>query len=124
MAIISAIAAMAHRRVIGKDQSMPWHLPADLKHFKAKTLGKVIVMGRNTYNSIGHALPGRVNVVLSRSTDVLPDAKVYSNIDRALLDHQHHSEIMIMGGGCVYAATQHLWQRMYLTFIDATVDGD
>lgn len=124
MAIISAIAAMAHNRVIGKDQAMPWHLPADLRHFKAKTLGKVVVMGRRTYYSIGHALPDRINVVLSRSIDKLPDALVYADISQALSKYKDHDEIVIMGGGHVYAATQHLWQRMYLTLIDVAIDGD
>ena len=64
MPTISMIAAMAHNRIIGADNKMPWHLPADLKHFKRVTMGKPIIMGRKTYESIGRALPGRLNIVI------------------------------------------------------------
>ena len=68
--IVSMIAAMANNRIIGKDNQMPWHMPADLKHFKAITLGKPVIMGRKTYESIGKALPGRLNIVVTRDAPI------------------------------------------------------
>ena len=80
------IAAMANNRVIGADNAMPWHLPADLKHFKKITLGKPIIMGRKTYASIGKALPGRLNIVVSSDINFkLPDATVVQNCEQAIV---------------------------------------
>ena len=81
---ISMIAAMAHDRVIGLDNQMPWHLPADLKHFKARTLGKPIIMGRKTWDSLGRPLPGRLNLVVSRQADLhLDGAEVFASLEAA-----------------------------------------
>ncbi|MEW9798466.1 type 3 dihydrofolate reductase [Alteromonas sp. CYL-A6] len=126
---IAMIAAMADNRVIGKDNGMPWHLPADLKHFKQVTLGKPVIMGRKTYESIGKALPGRTNIVISRSTDFRPaDAHIVASPDEALIFAQQHcsdaDEIMVIGGGAIYQAMLNRAERLYLTFIDATIDGD
>lgn len=122
---ISLIAAMAENRVIGLDNQMPWHLPADLQHFKRITMGKPVVMGRLTYESIGRALPGRENIVISRSADYqLADAQVVSSIDAALQLLTQHSEVMIIGGGSIYAATLAQADRLYLTFIDLATEGD
>lgn len=126
---ITMIAAMANNRIIGANGDMPWHLPADLKHFKSVTLGKPVIMGRKTYESIGKALPGRHNIVISRQPDyTLADADVVTSIDDAL--HQATSqqpdleEVMIIGGGTLYEAMLPLAGRLHLTFIDAEVDGD
>jgi dihydrofolate reductase len=123
---ISMIAAMANNRVIGKDNKMPWHLPADLKHFKAVTLGKPVVMGRLTYESIGRALPGRTNIVVSSNTSYsLPDAIVVNTFDKELaLAASEHEEVMIIGGGSIYKHFLSQAHTLYLTFIDLDVEGD
>lgn len=123
--IISMIAAMANNRVIGKDNQMPWHLAADLKHFKQTTLGKPVIMGRNTYESIGKALPGRRNIVISRNPHyLLNDAVVALSCEQAVKAAGEVDEIMIIGGGAIYQAFLPLCQRLYLTFIDVDVEGD
>ncbi|QJR82763.1 type 3 dihydrofolate reductase [Alteromonas pelagimontana] len=123
------IAAMAHNRVIGADNGMPWRLPADLRHFKQKTVGKPIIMGRKTYDSIGKALPGRTNIVLSSKQGfLLPDACVVPTpddaIDQAMTLTPHDEEIMVIGGGKIYEAFMPLANTLYLTFIDLAVEGD
>ncbi len=118
------IAAMANDRVIGADNAMPWHLPADLKHFKATTMGKPVVMGRKTYQSIGKALPGRLNIVVSRSGIQLQDAVVVDSIDSAIAAAGNVEEVMVIGGGAIYQACLEQCNRLYLTYIDADLDGD
>ncbi|WP_371195647.1 type 3 dihydrofolate reductase [Glaciecola sp. SC05] len=123
---ISLIAAMASNRVIGKDNQMPWHLSADLRHFKAVTLGKPVIMGRKTYESIGKALPGRQNIVISRQADYkLADAEVVTSCEEALaLAKELSKEVMIIGGGKIYAEFLPKADYLYLTHIDLEVDGD
>ncbi len=123
--VISLVCAMAKNRVIGKDNDMPWHLPADLKHFKATTMGKPIVMGRKTFESIGRPLPGRRNVVITRNPDYSAEGiEVVTSIDEALSLLSDVEEIMITGGGNVYQQTIEQADRLYLTFIDLETDGD
>lgn len=125
--IISMIAAMANNRVIGADNKMPWHLPADLGHFKRITMGKPVVMGRKTYESIGKALPGRLNIVVTRNKDyVLSDATVVSDCDTAVevAKTTNTEELMIIGGGTLYQHFLPLAERLYLTEIDLDVAGD
>lgn len=124
--IVSMIAAMAHNRVIGKNNKMPWHLPADLKHFKKITTGKSVIMGRLTYESIGKALPNRTNIVISRQSDYeLADAKVACSCTEALeLASDICDEVMIIGGGTIYQAFLPHAQRLYLTHIDLNIEGD
>ena len=125
MPIISLIVAMANNRVIGKDKEMPWHLPADLAHFKAKTLGKPIVMGRKTYESIGRPLPGRLNIVMSRNKDyAIEGCTVVSSLEEALVLVKNVEEVMIIGGGYLYEEALPLADKLYLTFIDLEVHGD
>lgn len=123
---ISMIAAMAKNRVIGKDNQMPWHLPADLKHFKSVTIGKPIIMGRKTYESIGKALPGRKNIVISSNPALqLDDAIVTSSLDEAVeVAKQDNEDIMVIGGGRIYEAMLPYADTLYLTFIDLNVEGD
>ena len=121
------IAAMTPARVIGKDNTMPWHLPADLKHFKAVTLGKPVIMGRKTYESIGKALPGRTNIVVTGQADfTLPDAVVVNSCDAAIEAAKQEAveEVMIIGGGRIYQTFLASADRLYLTFIDADIKGD
>ena len=123
--IISLIAAMANNRVIGKNNQMPWHLPADLRHFKAITLGKPIIMGRKTYESIGRPLPGRKNIVISRDTNyTLENCETVCSLEEAMGLVNDVEEIMIIGGGYLYSQTLPQADRLYLTFIDLDVEGD
>lgn len=131
--IISLIVAMANDRVIGKDNQMPWHLPADLKHFKSVTLGKPVIMGRKTHESIGMVLPGRKNIIISRNPDYRSDfhnehCEVVTSLDAALevaLElEKGENEIMIIGGANIYGQMIDQADKLYLTFIDLDVDGD
>ena len=125
MSKMSMIVAMAHNRIIGADNDMPWHMPADLKHFKATTMGKPVVMGRKTYESIGKALPGRRNIVITRDSSYqLSDADVAHDIDDALALCATEDEVMIIGGGSIYASLIEHADTLHLTFIDADVAGD
>lgn len=124
---ISMIAAMAHDRVIGKDNQMPWHLPADLAHFKRVTLGKPVLMGRKTFESIGRPLPGRRNLVISRNPDYQAEGiEVVGSVEAALalLAGSSVEELMVIGGGHLYAEMLPSADCLYLTRIDLTVEGD
>ncbi|MDX7758431.1 type 3 dihydrofolate reductase [Aeromonas hydrophila] len=125
--MISMIAAMAHDRVIGLDNQMPWHLPADLAHFKRVTLGKPVLMGRKTFESIGRPLPGRRNLVISRNPDYRADGvEVIDSVEAALalLADSDVAELMVIGGGHLYGQLLPRADRLYLTRIDLAVEGD
>lgn len=130
---ISLIAAMAHNRVIGRDGDMPWHLPSELQYFKELTLGKPIIMGRHTFASIGRPLPGRHNIVITSKPNALPaGVSAASNPTEALeiaksaaaADGIELQEVMVIGGGQIYAAFLPMATRLYITQIDLQVDGD
>tara|TARA_Y100000780_G_scaffold43653_1_gene35986 strand:- start:47 stop:556 length:510 start_codon:yes stop_codon:yes gene_type:complete len=128
---LALIAAMARNRVIGRDNAMPWHLPEDLRYFKAKTLGKPIVMGRKTFDSLGRPLPGRTNIVVSRQADLTLDgAQVFASIDDALNAARQQAqadgvdEVMVIGGDNLYRQTLERADRIYLTRIDSEPEGD
>ena len=124
-ATISIIAAMAKNRVIGFENQMPWHLPADLSHFKTLTTGKPIVMGRKTYESLGRPLPNRRNIVLSRQRDLsIAGVEVFADLPSVLTELNQETEIMIIGGAIVYQEALALAQHLYLTQIDLEVHGD
>ncbi len=120
------IAAMTDERVIGLDNDMPWHLPDDLRHFKAKTTGKPVIMGRKTFESIGsRPLPNRPNIVISRNAELqLDGVAVFSSVDEALQSLGDVEEAIIMGGGQLYAQMLPRADRLYLTLIHAQIDGD
>ena len=120
---ISIIVAMTNNRVIGKDNQMPWHLSDDLKNFKKLTLGKTVIMGRLTYDSIGKPLPNRKNIVLSRS---LKDKKVdvLSNVEEALEVTSAEEEVFIIGGQDIYSQTIKKATKLYITMIDSEIEGD
>lgn len=100
---ISLIVAMAQHRVIGRSNQMPWHLPADLRHFKSVTLGKPVIMGRKTFESIGRPLPGRRNLVITRNSDWQADGvESVNSLDAALALVGDEAEVMIIGGGQLY----------------------
>lgn len=116
---------MARNGVIGRDNAMPWHLPADLKRFKTLTLGKPILMGRRTYDSIGRPLPGRDNLVLTRARDWRAEGvTVVHSVDEALQRAASSAELVVIGGAQVYQLALPLARRIYLTHVLADVDGD
>lgn len=123
--IISMVAAMANQRVIGLNNQMPWHLPADLAHFKQVTLGKPVLMGRRTYDSIGRLLPGRRNIVISRQTKPAGFGGDWvGSVEEALALLTDTPELMVIGGGELYKQMLPLANRLYLTEIELTTDGD
>ncbi|MES2212360.1 MAG: dihydrofolate reductase [Pseudomonadota bacterium] len=123
---VSCIVAIDENRVIGYEGKMPWHLPADLAYFKAVTLGKPIIMGRTTYEHLPKKpLPGRINVVLSRTAGYeAPGCLVFSSLPEALAALQEHPEVMIIGGAQVYAAALPLSNYLYITHIRHAFKGD
>ncbi|OOX34220.1 diacylglycerol kinase [Vibrio parahaemolyticus] len=123
--IISMIAAMADNRVIGKDNQMPWHLPADFAWFKRCTMGKPVVMGRKTYDSIGRPLPGRLNIVISRDESLsIEGVTTVTSVEKALEAAGDVEEVMIIGGGAIYASCLAMANKLYIAHIDAVVEGD
>jgi dihydrofolate reductase len=122
---VALVAAIADNGVIGRDGDMPWHLPDDLRHFKAATLGKPVLMGRRTYEAIGRPLPGRRNLVLSRRRGAAVQGVEYVRDLQAA--HQlaaDASELCVIGGAQVYALALPLATRIYLTHVHGVVDGD
>lgn len=125
MTILSMIVAHANNRVIGKENDMPWHLPADLAYFKKTTLGKPIIMGRKTFESIGRPLPGRKNIVISRNADYQHEGiQVVTSVEEALKCAGDIEEVMVIGGGAIYQHCLPAANRLYITHIDADIDGD
>ncbi|VVP33250.1 Dihydrofolate reductase type 3 [Pseudomonas fluorescens] len=128
---LSLIAALGENRVIGVDNRMPWHLPGDFKYFKATTLGKPIIMGRKTWDSLGRPLPGRLNIVVSRQADlVLEGAEVYPSLEAAIVraqawaNEQGVDEVMLIGGAQLYAQGLAQADRLYLTRVALSPEGD
>ncbi|MEA5446374.1 type 3 dihydrofolate reductase [Gammaproteobacteria bacterium AB-CW1] len=122
---IVLVAAMTRNRVIGKEGGMPWHLPADLAHFKRVTLNHPVVMGRKTFESIGFALPKRRNIVVTRQENaVFKGAETAASLSEALERLAGTETVMLIGGGQLYREALPLATHMELTFIDAEIDGD
>jgi dihydrofolate reductase len=128
---ISLIVAMTDNRVIGADDGMPWHISSDLKQFKERTMGKPIIMGGKTHRSIGRLLPGRDNIVITRSPENLADGAMPArNLDDALVQahecarQRDGQEIMVIGGGEIYAQALDMADRIYLTLVHERVNGD
>lgn len=131
MTILSMIVATADNNIIGKDNDMPWHLPADLTYFKKVTLGKPVIMGRKTYESIGRPLPGRRNIVISRDENYSAQGiDTVTSVEQALalVDGSNNNdaveEIMVIGGGAIYRHCLPAADRLYITHIKADIDGD
>lgn len=121
---ISIIVAMAENSVIGVDNSLPWHLPGDMKWFRRHTLGKSVVMGRKTYESIGKPLPDRANIVVTRNPEYdAPGCQVVTSIDAAL-EVAGEGEVMILGGEELYRQILPRADRLYLTLVRAEIEGD
>ena len=122
--LITLIAAMGKNRAIGLAGRMPWHLPAELQHFKQATMGKAIVMGRKTWQSIGRPLPGRQNIVISRNPGFVADGADVSSSLSAAVEIAQADEIMVIGGGQLYTLALPLARRMILTLIDIEPEAD
>ena len=122
---ISIIAALARNRVIGRANGLPWRLPADLRQFRALTLGKPVIMGRRTFESLGRPLPERENIVITRNPDyAAPGCLVAHDLGQALGAAGEAPEAMIIGGANLYAQALPLAGRMYLTLVHAWFLGD
>ncbi|HRQ29392.1 MAG TPA: dihydrofolate reductase [Saprospiraceae bacterium] len=125
--IISAIVAVSKNNVIGKDNKMPWHLPADLAYFKKTTLGHPVILGRKNFDSIGKPLPGRTNIIVTRDRSfACTNCTVVHSLEEALLYgfQNKEDEVFIIGGGTIYEQSMDLWDKLYLTEIDTEMDGD
>ena len=124
MIALSLVAALDRGYAIGKDNALPWHLPDDLKRFKALTLGKPVLMGRRTAESLGRALPGRRNLVLTRSGRApFEGMEAFATLAQALDAVRDAPEACVIGGGAVFAETLPLAARMHLTWVDTEVQG-
>jgi len=125
MPLLSIIAAMDRKRLIGRENQLPWHLPADLQHFKKITMGKPIIMGRKTWESLGRPLPGRTNIVITRNQGYKAEgATVVHSLDAALLAAGDAEEAMIIGGANLYKQALPDADRLYLTKVDGEFEGD
>mgnify|MGYP001814615012 FL=1 len=122
---LSLIAAMAENRVIGHENRLPWHLPADLQHFKTITLGKPVLMGRKTWESIGRPLPGRTNIVITRDADYVAEGCVVAHsLEEAVRAAGEAAEVMVIGGAQLYRQALPLADTLYLTLVHAEIQGD
>ncbi|HKJ69790.1 MAG TPA: dihydrofolate reductase [bacterium] len=123
--IISLIAAVSDNGVIGNKQGLPWHLPPDMRHFKEMTMGKPVVMGRRTFETLKQPLSGRMNIVVTRREDYTRDGcTVVHSPEDAFRAADDAKEVMVAGGATIYRAALPVADRMYLTLIHATFDGD
>jgi len=124
MAIISLIAAIDLKNGLGLKNQLLCHLPADLMHFKTITMGKPIIMGRNTYDSIGKPLPGRTNIVLTRKEQAIQGVEITDSLSKALALAENAPEIMIIGGATIFDQALPLANRIYLTLIHHEFTAD
>jgi dihydrofolate reductase len=124
------VVAVARNGVIGREGDMPWRLPSDLKHFKAVTMGKPIVMGRKTFESIGRPLPGRANIVISRTSGPIDGVEVVRSLDEAIaLGRERAAEtgadaVAVVGGGEIYAQAMPMADALHVTHVEAEIEGD
>lgn len=124
---ISLIAAISENRVIGKDNALLWHISEDLKRFKELTKGHPVIMGRKTYESIGRLLPNRKNIIITRDVDYkLEGAVIVNSLEEALRQAQSIStdEIFIIGGGQIFEQAIQIADKLYLTIVHTTIEGD
>ena len=128
---VAIIAAVAANGVIGDGNAIPWRLPSDFAHFKRMTVGKPLIMGRKTFESIGRPLPGRTNIVVTRQVGYQPDGVLVISSFEAALDHAQEiakadraNEVMVGGGAEIYAQALPIADRLYITHVGATPEGD
>lgn len=123
--IVSIIAAVSQNNIIGKNNRLIWHLPADLKYFKITTTGHSIIMGRKTFESVGKPLPGRKNIIITRKKDYsVQDCLVVNSIEEALKQTKDEKEVFIVGGAEIYKLALPWAHKMYLTIIHHSFEGD
>jgi dihydrofolate reductase len=122
--LLTAVVAVARNGVIGRAGGLPWHLPADLKHFKEMTLGRPVLMGRRTFDSIGKALPGRRNLVVTRRPLDVPGIEAVGSVDEALARVADAPEVAVIGGAQLWHETLPRIGRLYLTRVQAEIQGD
>ncbi|MDO8663439.1 MAG: dihydrofolate reductase [Candidatus Wildermuthbacteria bacterium] len=123
--LVSIIVAMGNNRVIGRNNKLPWDLPEDLEHFKKMTLGKPVIMGQRTFESIGKVLPGRTNIILTKDDNFnQTGCLVAHSLEEALSLAKDAKEVMICGGSSVYRQFLPLADRMYLTMVEGDYQGD
>lgn len=129
--IVSHVVAMSNNSVIGVNNDLPWSLKDDLAHFKKYTTGKIIVMGRKTYESIGRPLPNRVNFVISSTLKDIEGVSIFTSLEDAIeaakiynLDQDIANEIAIIGGGYLFRDSIHSFNKLVLTRVDCSIDGD
>jgi dihydrofolate reductase len=119
------IAAMAKNRTIGKNNSIPWHIPEEVQFFKKSTMGHAVIMGRKTYDSIAMPLPGRINVVLSRSTNLdIPGCHTANSLEEGIACCSNQEKIFIIGGRTLYKKSLNLADTILLTILDDEYEGD
>lgn len=121
---LSAVVAVSENDVIGRDNELPWHLPADLAHFKRLTMGKPMLMGRRTYESIGRPLPGRRSLVLSRGGFRAPGVETVASLEEAIARAGDVPELVVIGGADVFRLAMPRLDVLYLTRVHARVEGD
>ena len=131
MTLISLIVAVSNNGAIGVNNQLPWRIPADLKYFKKATMGKPIIMGRKTWDSIGKPLPGRSNIVMTRDAswqrdgvERAADLEQALHMARKIAEESGAGEVMVIGGEAVYREALPMAQRIYLTRVDIDIDGD
>jgi|TARA_B100001939_G_scaffold93560_1_gene80214 dihydrofolate reductase len=131
--LISLIVAHSSNRVIGIDGQLPWHIPDDLKYFKAITIGKPIIMGRKTFDSIGKPLPGRLNIIITKNTDlIIEECVVVNNLEAAITEAKNYlkmqdseqEEIFIIGGAQIFKQSMQFVNKIYITEVHAEYAGD
>ena len=122
--IKTIVVAISRNHVIGKDNKLLWHLPADLKHLKEITTGHTVIMGRKTYDSVGRPLPNRRNIIITRRDIVVSGCEVVHNIEEAIDLCKAEAEVFILGGAEIYKQAVYLTDRIYLTIVHQDFDGD
>ena len=122
--IISHLVAVSNNKVIGKDNDLPWKLKKDLLHFKNYTVGKTILMGRKTYESIGKPLPNRNNFIVSTTLKNVAGAEVFKSLDSAIENVLPGEEVVIIGGGYLFRESINFFNKLVLTQVDCEIDGD
>lgn len=122
--IISHLVAVSKNNVIGKNNDLPWKLKRDLLHFKEYTMGKTIIMGRKTYESIGRPLPKRNNFIISSTINRIEGASIFSNLKEAIRNVPGDDEAVIIGGGYLFNDSINYFNKLVLTLVDCEIDGD
>lgn len=122
---LSLVAAVSANNVIGVNNQLPWHIPEDLQNFKRITMGKPILMGRKTIDSLGRVLPGRINIVVTRNSSYhRSGCRIFNNLDIALKECKEYPEIMVIGGASLYKQLFPIADTLYLTIIEKKFNGD